>query len=213
MIPAETPAVPGATSSPARPSSVQWRWQWQRIAKRARVPLGFVFAAVYLWLAKPAWATLAGGSAIVICGLALRAAASGHVRKNEELTVTGPYQYTRHPLYLGSLIMALGFALAARSFWILGAIVLLFVAVYWPVMIAEENFLRAQFPSFVQYERDVPRLLPRLLPRLVSRWRTTVGGGAFSRELYRQHREYRAALGALLLLAALAGKMLWQGAH
>jgi len=110
-----------------------------------------VLAALYLWLAKPAWAALVGGAVIVMCGLSLRAAASGHVRKNEELTVTGPYQYARHPLYLGSLIMALGFALAARSFWILGAIVLLFVAVYWPVMIAEENFLRVQFPSFAQY--------------------------------------------------------------
>jgi len=59
----------------------------------------------------------------------------------------------------------------------------------------------------------LPRLLPSLFPSLTRRWRTGNEGGAFSRELYRQHREYRAALGALLLLAALTGKMLWQGAH
>jgi protein-S-isoprenylcysteine O-methyltransferase Ste14 len=172
---------------------------WRRLARRVRVPLGFCLAAVYLWIAHPTWAFLAGGAGLVALGLALRAAASGHVRKNSELTITGPYRYTRNPLYLGSLIMGCGFALAARSWWTLIAITLLFFAVYWPVILSEEEFLRAHFGTFDEYARRVPRLLPKLRPRGQA--------GSFSRELYRQHREYNALLGAVALLLALAEKI------
>ena len=54
----------------------------------------------------------------MVPGLLLRAYASGYVKKNAELTVTGPYAYTRNPLYLGSMLMAFGFAAASRSLWI-----------------------------------------------------------------------------------------------
>ena len=86
-------------------------WSWPRIARRIRVPLGFAFALLYIWFARPAWWSLAAGGAIAIPGLLIRAIASGHVRKNRELTTSGPYRYTRNPLYLGSLIIAAGFAL------------------------------------------------------------------------------------------------------
>src|SRR5260221_8431553 len=91
---------------------------WSRIARRIRVPLGFVFAAAYLWLAHPTWLSLANGAAIVTLGVGIRAAASGHVRKNAEITTTGPYAYTRNPLYLGSLIFAIGFGIASRNIWV-----------------------------------------------------------------------------------------------
>lgn len=174
---------------------------WRRIARRIRVAVGFVFAAFYLWLAQPSWACLAGGGAIVVIGVVLRAYASGHLRKASELTTSGPYAYTRNPLYLGSLIIAAGFALAARSLWIALALVVIFVAIYLPVIGLEEQFLRSQFPGFDEYAQRVPRLLPRLSRAGVR--------GEFSFDLYRKHREYNAALGAAAVLAVLVCKLLW----
>ena len=175
---------------------------WKRVARRIRVPLSFCFAALYLWLARPAWEWMAAGAVLIAAGLALRAAASGHVRKNAELTTTGPYRYTRNPLYLGSLLVGFGFAVAARSWWVVVSMAVLFVAIYWPVILAEEEFLRAQFSGFDDYARRVPRLLPTLRP--------AGNTGSFSRTLYWQHREYNALIGALAMLIALTAKMWWR---
>jgi protein-S-isoprenylcysteine O-methyltransferase Ste14 len=175
---------------------------WERIARRVRVPTGFALAIVYLWLARPTWASLTVGALIAIPGLSLRAAASGHVRKNAELTTTGPYAYVRHPLYVGSVVIALGFALAARNPWLVLLMAAVFLALYVPVMRSEERYLRAHFPGFDDYARRVPGFLPRLTP-------ATRDPEAFSRQLYLKHREYNALLGTLALLAALAAKILW----
>jgi protein-S-isoprenylcysteine O-methyltransferase Ste14 len=174
---------------------------WAAMARRIRVPSGFAFAALYLYFAKPsAWA-LVLGVVLIIPGLIIRALASGHVTKNEQLTTTGPYAHTRNPLYLGSLILALGFALASRSWWIGTAVILLFVAIYLPVISAEETFLRQRFPEFDEYARQVPRLWPRL---------GSFGNSSkFSWDLYWKHREYNATVGAAAMLAALAAKLLW----
>ena len=94
-------------------------------------------------------------------GLLLRAYASGYVEKNDVLTVTGPYAYTRNPLYLGSMMIAFGFAAASRSLWVVILLALLFVAIYLPTIFSEEDFLRSTFPQFDAYAQRVPRLLPR----------------------------------------------------
>lgn len=176
---------------------------WAMIARRIRVPLGFAFAVIYLWLARPAWWSIVAGSAIALPGLWLRGFASGHVRKNRELTTSGPYAYTRNPLYLGSIIIAGAFALAARDLWIALAIAVIFVAIYFPVILAEEAHLRGAFPEFTSYSQQVPRLLPRLSAN------ADPASAAFSRELYLQHREYNATLGAAAMMLALAAKILW----
>ena len=175
---------------------------WNRIARRVRVPLGFLLAAVYLWLARPALWSIAAGFVVSAAGLGIRAYASGYVRKNEELATTGPYAYTRNPLYLGSIIIAAGFALAARSWMIAAIFLLMFLAIYLPVIRGEEEFLRQRFPEFAEYERRVPRLIPRL---------SNSGGadGFFSWDLYRLHREYNALAGTLAIVAVLAAKLWW----
>jgi len=175
---------------------------WTDAARRIRVPIGFVFAAYYLWRARPSWTSLVTGGAIAATGLVLRAYAAGYVRKGSELTTTGPYAYTRNPLYLGSLIIAAGFVVAARSLWIALAAAAIFLAIYLPVMRFEEQFLRSQFPDFDDYAKRVPRLLPRLPAEAGP-------PGRFSWKLYGQHREYNAALGAATMLAALIVKMVW----
>ena len=175
---------------------------WQTIARRIRVPLGFVFAGLYLWLARPTQLCLIVGSSIALVGLFVRASASGHVRKNEQLTRSGPYAYTRNPLYLGSLVLALGFVTAARS-WIIAALATaIFVFIYVPVIRSEEQFLRAKFPEYDNYARNVPRLFPRMRPIESS-------SSSFSLHLYWKHREYNAWVGTTMMIAALAAKAIW----
>src|SRR5579885_2718039 len=171
---------------------------WQRIARRIRVPLGFAFALLYLWLARPSLAAIVVGCVVVALGLAVRAVASGQLRKNEALATSGPYSYTRNPLYLGSILIAIGFAVAARSVWVWIVLAVFFSAVYIPVIRDEEAFLRSKFPDFELYARRVPRILPR--------WSGESVTSEFSRELYLKHREYNALIGAALMMLAIAIK-------
>jgi protein-S-isoprenylcysteine O-methyltransferase Ste14 len=177
---------------------------WSKIARRVRVPLGFVTAGAYIWLAQPTKSSILIGSAVAMVGLAIRALASGHVKKNEVLSVTGPYAYTRNPLYFGSLVLAAGFVAASRSWWVALLVVAMFFAIYVPVIRSEEHFLRGRFPEFAEYERHVPRLFPRLRPHQSS-------SESFSWHLYWKHREYNAALGVALMIAALTIKAHWLG--
>jgi protein-S-isoprenylcysteine O-methyltransferase Ste14 len=193
-------------------SQSDWISRWQRIARRIRVPLGFLTAALYLFELlrhAPHPAAVAWSLALVLPGLWLRAYASGYVKKNRELTVTGPYAHTRNPLYLGSMLIAAGFALALLSWPVALALALGFAAIYVPVIASEERFLRATFPTFDAYCQQVPRLIPRLTPSLTlmkhSRVKSTPGAGtgSFSLSLYLQHREYNAGIGVLLLYLSL----------
>ena len=173
---------------------------WAAVARRIRVPMGFVFAIVYFWMAKPTLSSITIGASIAICGLLVRAFASGYVQKNKELTTSGPYAYTRNPLYVGSLVLAAGFGWAAQRWWIATLIPLIFFLIYMPVVRDEEEFLRKQFPEFEAYAHQVPRFIPRLTPFSRS-------SGAFSWALYRKHREYNAMIGSIAMLLALVIKM------
>ncbi len=175
---------------------------WAAIARKIRVPLGFFLAAAYVGLAQPTAKSIVIGTIILVPGLFLRGIASGFVQKNTRLTTGGPYAYTRNPLYLGSVILAAGFAVAARSLWIVLILIALFLAIYLPVIRAEEEFLRSQFPEFVEYAGRVPRFLPRLSA-------SQPGQGDFSSALYWKHREYNALLGSAVIMGALVAKFLW----
>jgi hypothetical protein len=180
-----------------------WITRWQRVARRIRVPLGFAVAALYVFellRRPPEPLAIAWSLALVIPGVWLRGYASGYVKKNQELTTTGPYAHVRNPLYLGSISIAAGFAVALES-WAVGvALAVMFVAIYVPVIASEERFLRSAFPAFEEYCSRVPRLIPRLGP---ARMPGQDGGGRFFLPLYLKHREYNALLGAAFLYAAL----------
>lgn len=179
---------------------------YQKIARRVRVPLGFVVAVLFIWLSRPTWASLASGAVVSLIGIWIRALAAGHVRKNAELTTTGPYSYTRNPLYLGSIVIALGFAIGARAwtapaFLIAFALLVMFTMIYVPVIQSEEAFLRSTFANFGEYCEHVPRLLPRFTsayPEQKTEW---------SAAQYRKHREYNALIGSLLLWGVLVAKI------
>lgn len=173
---------------------------------RWRVPLGFALAAVYIIDARPTRESLSIGLPIAALGLLLRALAAGHIRKNDVLATTGPYRFTRNPLYLGSTVLAVGFVIAAHE-WLLAALALLMLlGVYLPVIRREEQFLAAKFgEEFDRYIRRVPRLFPRLWPAPVEgegRRSTT-----FSFALYWKHREYNALIGFLALSVVLLVKI------
>ena len=182
---------------------VSERSRWQRVARRIRVPLGFVFAAVFLFLARPSTESLLVSLVLVLPGLWLRGYAAGYVKKNEELTTTGPYAYTRNPLYLGSMLIAFGFAAASQSWLLVVLLAVLFFSIYLPTIRSEEEFLRGSFPSFAEYARNVPRLFPRITPAV-----TSASRGTFSRARYLHHREYNASSGAAALYAALLLRLL-----
>ena len=184
----------------------QDRTAWQKIARRMRVPLGFVVAAIFLVFAHPSGRTLAWSVLLVVPGLWLRGYAAGYVKKNAELTRTGPYAYTRNPLYLGSMGIAFGFAIATGQLWLGLLLAVLFLAIYVPTILSEEAFLRGAFASFEEYARRVPRLLPRLTAARFGDADT--GNGRFSAERYRHHHEYNALMGAVAIYAALALRML-----
>lgn len=180
--------------------------RWQKIARRIRVPLGFLTAAVYLfelWRRAPHFMAIAWSLVLVLPGLWLRGYASGYVKKNRELTQTGPYAYTRNPLYLGSILIAAGFAVALMSWPVGGMLAAMFLLIYVPVIASEERFLRSTFADFDDYCRWVPRLIPRLTPAKFSSGQTEVSSGKFSLDLYLRHREYNAAIGATLLYLSL----------
>lgn len=209
--PDSTPnSTPHSISDPPR----DWIASWQKIARRIRVPLGFLTALLYLfelWRRAPQPAAVAWSLALVLPGLWLRGYAAGYVKKNRELTITGPYAHTRNPLYLGSMLMAAGFAVALSSWAMALLLAAGFALIYIPVIASEERFLRATFPGFDGYCQQVPRLIPRLTPAKLAPGAAAMqasrdseaGSPHFSPARYLKHREYNAAIGAALLYLSL----------
>ena len=135
-----------------------------------------------------------------LIGLAIRAYAAGYLHKKEILTTTGPYAYTRNPLYFGSSFLALGAAIAMRS-WVGSALLLSYFSLaYTFVMRREECELRSKHPeAFDTYAASVPLFFPHLSPQTPS----TNSSSAFSWSRYRKNHEYEAAFGLVFLLIAL----------
>ena len=175
-------------------------------AVRWRVPLGFVLSLAYLVLAQPTLRLLAVGSGLAFVGLLLRAWAAGYLEKGSTLATSGPYAFTRNPLYLGSALIGVGFAVAGRSAVMAAAFIVLLVVVYWPVMLREERFLSQKFgAAYEGYAARVPLFLPRIRP-------LTASAEGFRWQRYRKNREYEAALGWAAGVGLLALKMILRGA-
>lgn len=177
--------------------------------QRLRVPLGFITAIVFISFAHPSRLSLLIGFPIALCGVAIRAWASGHLKKNAELAVSGPYSYTRNPLYFGSYILASGCAVGGGNGWSGLLLIGFFLAVYLPVMQAEAEHMMTLFAqAYPAYAQHVPLFLPRLTP-----WQPATQqsqpGVAFDRRLYLRYREYRALVGLLVVFAVLSLKIVF----
>jgi len=175
--------------------------------QRWRVPLGFACAALFFLLAQSRPVTLIVGGLVALPGLALRAWATGHLRKNDALANTGPYAYTRNPLYLGSFVIGLGFTIAAGRL-VLGLVfAALFLGIYVPVMRVETRTLGELFgKNYQDYAAAVPLFLPR-----VTAYRAGAAKAKFDPALYRRYREYQAAIGLVVAWLVLAIKWYWFG--
>ena len=170
--------------------------------QRWRVPLGFAVGIAFLFFARPTPKALLIGAFVSLPGLAIRAWASGHIRKNARLAISGPYAFTRNPLYFGSFLVGLGFTIASGK-WILALLfAALFLGIYLPVMRVESATLSGLFgESFEAYAAAVPLFVPR-----VTRYRAAQDKQAFDQKLYLRYREYRAALGLLFAWGLLVFK-------
>jgi protein-S-isoprenylcysteine O-methyltransferase Ste14 len=162
---------------------------------RLRVPAGFVMLAAFAWFSHPTGGTLLVGIPLSLCGLALRAWAAGHLAKNQRLAQSGPYAATRNPLYLGTLITALGLAAAGNSAGLALLFVAIFLLVYLPAIELEEQHLTAILPGYREFAARVPLLWPR--------WPRTWGPDGFSTALYLRNQEYQALAGWLAGVAWL----------
>ena len=173
--------------------------------QRWRVPLGFACGALFLFFAKPTFGLLLIGGLVALPGLALRAWASGHLRKNESLATSGPYAFTRNPLYLGSFLIGVGFTIAAGRWLLVIVPIIMLLGIYLPVMRVESATLTQLFgKKYERYSRETPLFLPRL-----SAYRSAVTPAKFDSDLYFRYREYRAALGVVIAWALLALKMIF----
>jgi hypothetical protein len=168
----------------------------RRRLARWRVPLGFALALAAVALARPTPESLIAGGLVAVLGECLRVWAAGHLEKGREVTKSGPYRFTRHPLYVGSSVMGAGFAVAAGSPIVAGLVVLYLVATLTAAIRSEEAFLRERFgPEYDAYARGA----------------TTDAGRRFSTARAIRNREYRAVAGLALLMAVLASKIVWPG--
>jgi protein-S-isoprenylcysteine O-methyltransferase Ste14 len=167
---------------------------------RWRVRLGYPLAVAVLWFARPAPRSILIGSFVGVLGLIVRALAAGYLHKQEVLTTTGPYAYTRNPLYLGSAILTLGAGIAMWSLLSAPILILYFAVFYYMVMRREEKELLARHGAkFEEYARAVPLFFPRLNAANLS----GDASASFSLAQYKKNREWRATVGFLLLLGAL----------
>src|ERR1700685_1514850 len=165
------------------------------LVARLRVTCGFVLVAAFAWFSQPDLKSLALGLPVSVLGLLLRGWATGHVEKNLRLAESGPYAYVRNPLYLGTLLVATGFAIASRQWPLAVLFAVVFLLIYLPAIELEEQHLRKLFPEFAAYAERVPALCPRLVsvkPPERFRW-----------QLYVRNREYQALIGFALGAAFL----------
>lgn len=177
-----------------------WGKRYAERAARLRVPAGFLVAALYGIGAQPSRWSLASGLLIALSGLVVRGWAAGHLAKNEALATSGPFAYTRNPLYMGTAIAAAGFAVAGRRWWLAALFAAYFLLAYLPVIGEEESHLRKLFPAYEQYAGRAPRLVPRLSAG-------AGGAGKFRWSLYARNREYQALAGYLAGAALLWAKL------
>ena len=160
---------------------------------RRRVALGFVAGVAALVLARPTWEAWGVGLLIALAGEGVRIWAAGHLEKGREVTRSGPYRVMPHPLYTGSVVIAIGAAVASRS-----VAVAVVTGLYMSLTIAaairtEEAHLRRTFgAAYDEYRAS----------------RGTPMERRFSLARARRNREHRGALGVLAGFGLLALKIL-----
>jgi len=176
-----------------------------KLFQRVRVTSGYIFAIIFIYFCRPTAELLLIGSAVAFVGLLIRAWACGHLRKVAELDISGPYAYTRNPLYLGSFLITIGFAVASGVWWLAALSTIFFLGIYLPVMNVEKSELEEVLgDEYIAYIRDVPAFVPRVTAARSSDRR-------FDFQLYLKNGEYSAALGVAATVLILVLKAYYIG--
>jgi len=172
-----------------------------RIIYRWRVRVSLLFVILAVALAKPELWSILAGVGLTLIGLMIRTWACGHLEKEKKLTTSGPYRYTRNPLYFGNLLIGLGVVIGAQSWWILGCAFAVFVIFYPVIILSEKQKMEELFPmEYAGYKKLVPLFFPSYFPTLPSqkiRFRWT---------LYKNNRESRAIIGSALFWLIITAK-------
>ncbi len=172
----------------------------KKLLQKYRVPLGFLFGIIFLIFARPTTDLMIIGGIVAILGLMIRGWASGHIEKNRDLAISGPYAFTRNPLYFGSFLMGIGFSIAAGVWWIGLLFAVLYLGIYFPVMSVESGELTEIFgDKYLEYAQKVSLFFP---------WFSTYSSTKkrFQFDLYLRYREYQASLGVIFAWIVLALK-------
>lgn len=167
-----------------------------------RVRVGYLAALSALVLAIPKLESLFWGFVICLLGLFLRTWACGHIQKEEKLTVSGPYRYTRNPLYLGNLIIGIGLAASSCSWFVFGIFCFYFLAFYPVIIKIEKQKMEKLFPKQYKSFKRVPLFIPSLKPKLPPDKKK------FNWSLFFENKEYRAWIGVVLFYVTMIIKMI-----
>ncbi|MEE2821488.1 MAG: isoprenylcysteine carboxylmethyltransferase family protein [Acidobacteriota bacterium] len=175
------------------------------IVQRIRVPTGIIFSLIFVYFSSPQPYPLMMGLGLTSLGLVMRIWAAGHIEKGIRLASCGPYQWTRNPLYFGSFLIGLGFSLASSKAWLVVVFLLLFLALYIPVMRREEKELEQSFGSaYMSYRRKVPLFLPRFQNKNPTLDPIPIRSTyTFRWHLVILNREYNAVVGCILIAMIL----------
>ena len=156
--------------------------------------------AVFLFrYAKPERGWFLAGSIITCLGEALRLWAAGHLRNNKQLTTTGPYSYVKNPLYIGTLLITMGYSAMARNIWIMVGGFVWFFIYYAPYKKKQENekLVGSFGDAWTVYDKAVPDYVPRTMPypgRGTNRW---------SFDVVKENSEHETAIGVLIGLGVM----------
>jgi protein-S-isoprenylcysteine O-methyltransferase Ste14 len=175
-----------------------------RILYKWRVRISLLFIILAVVLAKPLICSILIGVGLTIIGLTIRTWACGHLEKEKQLTTSGPYRYTRNPLYFGNLLIGFGVVIGAQSWWVLGSAFVVFAIFYPAIILSEKRKMEELFPlEYPEYERLVPLFFPSYFstwPRQNTRFRW---------DRYKNNREFRAIIGSALLWLIMTAKYIF----
>jgi len=176
--------------------------QLKKIIYKWRVRAGSLAALAALLLARPSFESIFLGFLISICGLLIRTWACGHIRKEENLSMSGPYRYTRNPLYLGNLIIGVGISAGSLSWWVFGLFCFYFLVFYPVITDIEKRKMEKLFPEQYNKFKQVPLFIPSLKPKL------EIDKKKFKWSLFLHNREYRALIGVILFWVSMTIKII-----
>jgi protein-S-isoprenylcysteine O-methyltransferase Ste14 len=174
----------------------------KKIISRWRVRISLLCVILAVVLAKPKPWSILVGVGLTVAGLLLRIWACGHLEKEKELITSGPYRFTRNPLYLGNLLIGIGIVVGARSLWVLALAVVLFLVFYPAAISKEKQKMKQLFPEeYAAFKEKVPPFFPTFRPSLQDK------KTRFQWSLYKKNREYRALIGSSIFWIVMTAKL------